>query len=250
MEALRGLPHTTRTLYREGLRPYMNFSTGLVGVERKVSYQQFKELLEVDQDRGSKTDAYEPTLEQMRNMFRQLIRHGLVVKIKQEKRTAPMVYKLVFADTKQIRPNEEPHMNPIGGTPKQNAVFPEGNGNIRAVNPIGTPYDEPHTSVYTDNPKYIGSFTMPDDWEPDAEIMKGITQRGGVDIALLDKTVLTKFITHHKAAKSCLDQDQWHSKLFNWLSNEKANRAGKATTGSKQGFIEKHQDPSWREGLA
>ena len=37
-DALQGLPWLAQLLYLPGLRPYMDYASGVVGVERVVSY--------------------------------------------------------------------------------------------------------------------------------------------------------------------------------------------------------------------
>ena len=116
--ALLGLRHDARLLYLEGLRPYMDFKTGVVGVKRRVSYKGFKELLEVFPDRGSSVGAVQsPTKSSLRALLLLLERHGLVVKVEQRRRIDPMVFELPLADyDAKVRVGEQRHSSVIGKT--------------------------------------------------------------------------------------------------------------------------------------
>lgn len=98
MQALLGLRHDARLLYLMGLRPFMDASSGLVGVKRRVSYQGFRELLEVTPERGSALGAIQsPSQSAMRNLLCLLERNGLIEKVPQERRIDPMVFRLPLA---------------------------------------------------------------------------------------------------------------------------------------------------------
>ncbi len=51
-EALQGLPAAAQVLYLRGLRRWMDFQTGLVGVRRRISWQMLSETLYVEPGRG------------------------------------------------------------------------------------------------------------------------------------------------------------------------------------------------------
>lgn len=161
LESLQGLQHEARTLYREGLRPYMDFATGLVGYKRRVSYQMFRELLEVVPDVGSRDGGtYQPSKGRMRNLLLILERRGLVVKQKQPQKTDPMVFKLPLADCGVlVRAGEQRHRSDIGETTQANSVgVHRENQQLRHVmalsivdneprSSIGATYQQQHTSV-------------------------------------------------------------------------------------------------------
>lgn len=121
----------------------MDFNTGLVGVRRRVSYQQFRELLEEPQYRGSTVEAFKPTTDQIRHLIDELIRVGLLERQPKRRKTDPLVFFLPLASSDSVRLREDPQMNPKGGTPKvtpiRSVTYPE-------LTPKGTPKEEPHTS--------------------------------------------------------------------------------------------------------
>lgn len=74
--ALCGLPHIQQLAYLRGIKPYMNVKTGLVGVERGISYQSIAEQLYVEPHQGIKSESYSRA--QMRRALAGLERAGLI----------------------------------------------------------------------------------------------------------------------------------------------------------------------------
>lgn len=111
--ALMYLHHRAQVLYLRGLRRYMDFSTGIVGDKRRVSLQQMRECLEVNPDKESKQDRYQPTYHAIRASLAQLERHGLIRRLPKAHKLDPMRFFLPLAS---IRPHEEPQMNRKGTT--------------------------------------------------------------------------------------------------------------------------------------
>lgn len=83
-DALKGLPHTPRLLYFEAIRPYMDYSTGIVGIKRGISYQSLTEELYVEPQRGNTGGS--PTRAQMRRAIKTLERAGLIAIQSERKR--------------------------------------------------------------------------------------------------------------------------------------------------------------------
>ena len=65
MEALQGLPWFARCLYVFGIRPYMDYRTGTVGIVRGVSWQSIAEALYVEPHQGE-TDSGTPDKSRVR----------------------------------------------------------------------------------------------------------------------------------------------------------------------------------------
>ena len=74
--ALYGLPYTYQLVYLLGIRPYMDFTSGIVGIKRGISYQSLTEELYVEPQPGIK--AYKPSIQQMRRAVSGLEKKGLV----------------------------------------------------------------------------------------------------------------------------------------------------------------------------
>jgi len=92
-EALQGLPWLAQLLYLRGLRPYMDYASGIVGVKRGVSYQGLGETLYREPGQG-KTEFGPPTLKALRHAVSLLERAGLLVKIAADHR---LIFQLVLA---------------------------------------------------------------------------------------------------------------------------------------------------------
>lgn len=80
-DALSYLPWEAQVLYLRGLRRFMDYQTGVVGVKRRVSYQGFSELLEVQPERGSKRAPVSRTKSQLRALLLLLGRAGLIARV-------------------------------------------------------------------------------------------------------------------------------------------------------------------------
>lgn len=125
--ALDYLPHRAQVCYLRGLRRYMDYKTGVVGIARFISYKGLAEVMEVRPCRGSKEVAYTPTKDAVRAVLKLLERKGLVVPVARGDKSMPLVFKLPLACSAFFRSVEEHHMNTIVGT------TPSA--------PLGTPYE-------------------------------------------------------------------------------------------------------------
>jgi hypothetical protein len=103
------LPHEARTLYVMCIRRFMDYDTGLTGIKRRVSYQMFKERLEVHRPPRSPIPSFIPTKKQLRGYVDHLERVGLIEKLPQAKERDPMVFRCLLATTDSVRFQEEGH---------------------------------------------------------------------------------------------------------------------------------------------
>lgn len=94
--ALQGLRPATQIIYLRGLRKYMDFKTGIVGVSRKVCYPGLIEVCEFKPDRGSRLQRQRLTKDGARAAIKELERAGLVVNLSQ-KGVMMLVLKLPLA---------------------------------------------------------------------------------------------------------------------------------------------------------
>ena len=78
--ALMGLPLLARVLYLQGLRRHMDYTTGLVGIARGISYQQLREVAFIEPTTG-RQDAGSPTIKAVRVALSQLMSAGLIESI-------------------------------------------------------------------------------------------------------------------------------------------------------------------------
>lgn len=76
-EALRGLSHAAQLLYVLGLRPWMDYATGVAGAVRRITYQQLREVLTVEPVPGVPTPRA-ITDDQLKRRLAELERGGLI----------------------------------------------------------------------------------------------------------------------------------------------------------------------------
>lgn len=76
LSALCELPHLQQLAYIRGIKPYMDFKTGMVGIKRKISHQSIAEQLYVAPHQGIKSMTV--TKIQVRRAIDALARVGLV----------------------------------------------------------------------------------------------------------------------------------------------------------------------------
>ncbi len=100
LEAMHGLPWIARMVYIFGIRPHMDYKTGLVGVARKISLKSISESLYVEPSPGLK-ETGSPTEKQIRRAIEWLEKNGLIKRDKSKnKNTRSLVFScdLAFLD--------------------------------------------------------------------------------------------------------------------------------------------------------
>ena len=109
--ALEYLPHSDQVLYIRGLRRYMDYASGVVGIRRRVSYQMLIELLEVRRDWGSNRPNERLSREALRQCLKRLERRGLLERMTNDGKAVSLVFKLPLADTDVIPLKKEQQGN-------------------------------------------------------------------------------------------------------------------------------------------
>lgn len=106
--AMDYLPHAAQVLYLRVLRRRMDYSTGIVGVTVRLSYQLIGEWLEVRPPWGSKNPVIRLSVSEIRAAFAQLEKVGLVERVRNDGGDAvPLVFSLPFARTGLIHSKKE-----------------------------------------------------------------------------------------------------------------------------------------------
>lgn len=101
LSALLGLPFLQRLLYLQGLRPYVDYQTGVVGVKRGISYQSIAEILFVEPHSGIQGGS--PSKDQLRRALRNLEKAGLIEIQSYEKK---LILKCLLLDLHQFAQNK------------------------------------------------------------------------------------------------------------------------------------------------
>lgn len=94
LSALYGLPLAARVLYLTAIRPYMDYSTGVVGVKRGISLNSLAETLYVEPHKGMKEGVY--SRDQVKRLVYWLERNGLVERQSLEREK--LIFFLPMAD--------------------------------------------------------------------------------------------------------------------------------------------------------
>lgn len=156
MEMLAGhgasrISHAARVAYLLGIRPYMDFRTGLVGWGRRVSYQSLRELLEQAPVAGSHREERLYSTEAIRAVLRELVRVGLVRWIKSPERGLFFECLVAHRDTSsKNRNNTGTTSRSNTGNPLENTVEPSQDAGCEGLEPQEEPQrpytEEQHTS--------------------------------------------------------------------------------------------------------
>ena len=93
---LQGLRPATQVIYLRGIRRFMDYETGLVGVKRKISYTSLSECCEFIPDTRCNIKAERKTKEGVRAAIKELVRAGLVEKIVDKNQ---LIFKCILATT-------------------------------------------------------------------------------------------------------------------------------------------------------
>ena len=95
-EALQGLAWLDQLLYLRGLRRFMDYSTGIVGVSRGISYQMLGETMFVEPVPGRHSNGTgSPSQKAVRNALEELEKAGLIERRSSDKR---LIFFLPMAD--------------------------------------------------------------------------------------------------------------------------------------------------------
>lgn len=135
------LSHAAKLAYILGIRPFMDFETGLVGYKRRVSYQSLRELLEVAPVPGSHREERQLKTDELRTLLRELERVGLIRWIRSRDRG--LFFECLAAHRGSPSKNRS-HMGATSRTPIRNNTTNASNG-------AGFMDDEPHREPHQDH---------------------------------------------------------------------------------------------------
>lgn len=76
LSALSGLPYLQQLTYLQGIKPYVDYKTGLVGIRRGISYQSLSEALYIEPHSGIKSGS--PSKDKLRRALKGLEKAGLI----------------------------------------------------------------------------------------------------------------------------------------------------------------------------
>lgn len=147
-DVLDELPHACQIIYLRVMRKHMDYSTGIVGRVRRISYEQIKERLRYTPPPQSREKPVEYSTDQVKKLIRKLVNAGLLERLHDtSKGVQPMEFRLPLACTDAdsqghdratvTGPRENPHgygageHNRATTGPRKNASqgHPSGSGN-------------------------------------------------------------------------------------------------------------------------
>lgn len=102
LEAMVGIQHLQKLVYTHGIRPYMDFATGIVGIKRGISWQSISEALYVEPAPGIKGGS--PKKHPIRTAVDGLIRAGLLQPMSTPKK---LIFKCLLAETDISKKNKD-----------------------------------------------------------------------------------------------------------------------------------------------
>ena len=120
LSALNGLPYIQQLLYLRGIKPYMDYRSGIVGLTRGISYQSLGEALYVEPHSGIKSGS--PSKDQIRRAINGLEKAGL---LHIQSLDWKLIFQCVLATSdisNQNKPAIKQHGKPTSNTPAENSV--------------------------------------------------------------------------------------------------------------------------------
>lgn len=241
-EALRGLPILAREAYVFGLRPFMDYATGVVGIKRGVSWKSIAEELYVEPHQG--IESGEPTEKQLRRAVVWLQKADLLSENRGERR---LIFELLKASRDQSVRNKEgskradhPGIQVAGSEASNNAGLPEKEG-IQAAGgktpKAGTPPVSgflPTSRQRAQDPPH--RFPMHDDWEPTPGGWKATALRNGIGAVPISHDLLREFRSYWiNRPEKHQSQGQWEHELAQKLKRETRYAQSNRNNGTDQG---------------
>jgi hypothetical protein len=226
-EKLYGLPHLQQLIYFRGIRPYMDFATGMVGIKRKISYQSLREEVFVEPHTGYKAPSL--SRDQVRRAVDGLIRAD-VIRSHSEGKTLILECLLATQDNStQIKATTNP--------PGQGAIVPLTDPSVNkgyevdANKKSTTPQDkQAATPPVSDNFNYSLSCSelVPKDYRPSTETVQLALKHGCEKVTCSDE--VAKFVSYY-IARSAKRAD-WDAEFINWLLRDKCYQKEKIKKGT------------------
>lgn len=251
-EALRGLPMLSREIYVFGLRPFMDYSTGIVGARRGVSWKSIAEELYVEPHQGIKGG--EPTEKELRRALAWLQKVELLSENMAERR---LIFELLKASRDKSARNKvgskwadevgsyvaPPQPNNYAGLPKE-----EGREVVGGELPkVGTPPESgksipppPRAHDFDTRTK----FAMHPAWEPDAGTFQATLTMNGLAGMSASQDQLNEFRSFWTASPDeHRTQARWEHALAQHLKREHRNAQSNGQPGTSQAEADQNRRP-------
>ncbi|WXL27742.1 DnaT-like ssDNA-binding domain-containing protein [Ectopseudomonas mendocina] len=262
-EALRGLPMLAREIYVFGLRPFMDYASGVVGARRGVSWKSIAEELYVEPHQGIKGG--EPSEKELRRALMWLQRVGLLGPNQAERR---LIFELLLASRdksaqKKVGSKWADEVGREEGSqqPSNDKALQEKEGSQVAggeLPKVGTP---PVSGLPPNPPpsEIAQRFQMHDTWQPSPKGWKATCVRRAINPESLTEDLFREFLSYWiNRPDKCQSQGQWEHELAQSLQrkvrNDEANnqRRGAEQSSFNHGsssLADELNDTSWADRL-
>lgn len=232
MDALRGLPHLQVILYY-AIRPFMDYATGIVGLQRGISWQSLGESLYIEPAPGIKGGS--PSKDQIRRAADGLERAGLIRFSGQNSASFRLVFKCLLAETDKSAQNKAAIKPPLLAAtlePKPDAETHD----IPAIPETAKAATPPRSEIY------------PIETSSPIETNQGGV---GVEFAKLIKPENRAAIEGHLKAARPEDRQALLDDLIGYMSQQSGRGVPVANpAGVLRRMMERYQAGNWQPELA
>lgn len=227
---MRGLPVLAREIYVFGIRPFMDYSTGMVGIKRGISWKSIAEELYVDPHQGIKGG--EASEKELRRALVWLQKAGLIGPNQAERR---LVFELLLATRDQSARNkvgskwaDEVGSYVEGSQPSNDADSTEEEGRKAGgseLPKVGTPPLSGNNNTAHNAREAQADpgqrFPMTDDWEPGRESFGAVLHRNGLANQVFQADQLLEFRSYWiSRPETERTQGQWEHALAQQLKRQ------------------------------
>jgi hypothetical protein len=228
------------------IRRYMNYRTGVSGLERRISEQMLSETLYIEPLRGRHKSG-SPTRQHVRSLLSRLITKGIMVQV------GPMVYELPLATRdssfKSSATNEQPDQQPDQQPINNHDELSNGAG-FSADESLSATGSESANFLISNLPPDTGTtpppsgrapkrFAMHPEWQPDPKTFKAVLHMNGLTSVTLDADVLLEFRSFWTASPDeHRTQAKWEHALAQRLKENYRNgqsQTSKPSAGQRTG---------------
>ncbi len=240
-EHLYGLPHLQQLIYYGGIRPYMDYATGFVGLKRGISYQSLREEIYVQPHVGYKAPSF--SRDQIIRAVDGLERAGVIENHTSGKK---LIFKCLLASqdncglnkaaTKQpgqvaIKPHDQTLLN-MGIVGVQNKKATRATQAQAATPPVSG--NNNYHSIGASK-SYISIEYQPSN----AIIQKALAQ--DCQLANSQEEIL-RFVLYHQS-KGTISRD-WDAEYLRWLLNGKRYQQKETSHANRNSHKSKHAPQS------
>lgn len=216
-QILRGLPHLQRLVYSDGLRPYMDFQTGIVGIRRGVSYQSIAEELYIEPHQGYRSGA--PSKDQIRRALKGLEKTGL---IQLNSTSRKLIVLCRLADRDNFVKNKGATKTPSQSTTRKIHESVDNADDFQCAYSKAAPLEKrkaaiPPVSGYNTPSLAKRGEIISADFQPSQGVIEKAQQQDCPTAVCQDE--LTKFICYHQSrgTRCC----NWDAEFLRWLLRAK-----------------------------